>query len=149
MSRGFSNWKDACVSFGKHELSATHKEAVEMILTLPATTKNVGSLLSRQYSQQVATNRKMLLKITSTIRFLTRQGLALRGHDHMEGNFIQLLKFLSIEDSELFEWIKKKSNKYTSPDIQNELIRLMHGYQHSEGPIETSSGVSVLIRNDR
>ena len=43
----------------------------------------------------------------------------------MEGNFIQLLKFLSIEDSELFEWIKKKSNKYTSPDIQNELIRLM------------------------
>ena len=95
MSRGFSNWKDACVSFGKHELSATHKEAVEMILTLPTTTKNVGSLLSRQYSQQVATNRKMLLKITSTIRFLTRQGLALRGHDHMEGNFILLLKIVS------------------------------------------------------
>jgi len=33
---GFSNWKDATRCFHKHELTLTHKAAVEYMVTLPA-----------------------------------------------------------------------------------------------------------------
>lgn len=33
VTKGYSNWKDAIVAFKKHEKSACHKEAVEMIIS--------------------------------------------------------------------------------------------------------------------
>ena len=80
MSRGFNNWKDATIAFQSHELSACHRKAVEMIISLPSSTKHVGVLLSWQCEEEKARNRKMLLKIMSSIRFLARKALALRGH---------------------------------------------------------------------
>ena len=49
--RGYANWKDAYASgktgaFYKHESSSVHKQAVEVIYTLPRTTPDVGKLLS-------------------------------------------------------------------------------------------------------
>ena len=35
--RGVSNWKDATVGFANHEKSATHKRAVEVVVTLTNT----------------------------------------------------------------------------------------------------------------
>ena len=61
MTKGFSNWKDATVAFPQHEESACHKEAVEM-LTLPATTPNVGEMLSSTLAKEKAANRHCLLK---------------------------------------------------------------------------------------
>ena len=46
ISTGFSNWKDATTKFNKHEASQCHKEAVLKTITLPATTGNVGEMLS-------------------------------------------------------------------------------------------------------
>ena len=46
ISRGFQNWKDATIAFRAHETSSCHKEAVEQIITLPATTGNVAECLS-------------------------------------------------------------------------------------------------------
>ena len=73
MTRGFSNWKD---TFKKHEKSSCHHEAVEVMITLPATTVNIGELLP---NIQKMKNRDALHEIMSSIRFLCRQGLALRG----------------------------------------------------------------------
>ena len=42
VTKGYSNWKDATVSFNKHEGSNCHREAVEVIVTLPATTVHIG-----------------------------------------------------------------------------------------------------------
>ena len=68
----------------------------------------------------------MLQKILSSIRFLARQALALRGHyNDCDGNFIQLLKLQGEEDGEMHKWLEKKSNEYTSPEVPNELITLM------------------------
>jgi len=36
-STGFSNWKDATVGFANPEKSTTHKQAVEVVITLPHT----------------------------------------------------------------------------------------------------------------
>ena len=76
-----------------------HKEAVEKLLKLPASTRDVGELLSSAHAQEKAVNRHCLLKIISTLRFLARQGCAIRGHgDESDGNFHQLLKLRGEED---------------------------------------------------
>ena len=106
VSKGCCNWKDSTTAFSNHEKSKCHLEGVEAIITLPATTMHIGSLLNRQYKVEVARNRKMLLKILSCIKFLARQGLPLRGHDDDgESNFIQLLKHYGEEDGEILEWL--------------------------------------------
>ena len=48
-----------------------------MIISLPATTKHIGALLSQQYAIEMAENRRVLLKILSSIRFLAKQGMTM------------------------------------------------------------------------
>ncbi len=45
----------------------------------------------------------------------------------IEGNFTQLLKLRASDESSvhLNTWLKRKSDKYTSHDIQNEMLGLM------------------------
>ena len=77
MSKGFSNWKDATIILKKHANSACHCEAVEIVITLPATAKDVGELLSKAHQQEKQQNRDILLKLLCSVYFLARQGLAL------------------------------------------------------------------------
>ena len=49
---GFSNWKDATFAFARHEKSTTHKRAVESIITLPQTTRDVSELLSSAHAAE-------------------------------------------------------------------------------------------------
>ncbi|KAH3773530.1 hypothetical protein DPMN_174892 [Dreissena polymorpha] len=76
ISDGFSNWKAGTEKFRKHDESECHKE-----MTLPATTRDVGEMLSAGHAKEKADNRKQLLQILRSIRYLARQGIALRGHD--------------------------------------------------------------------
>ena len=59
----------------------------------------------------------------SSLRYLVRQGIALRGHNEEKLNFIQLLNLRAEDDDNLKEWFLKKSKKYTSPIIQNEILK--------------------------
>ena len=60
--------------------------------------------------------------------------MALRGHDvGIESNFIQILRFQSENDEKLALWLeRKRRDKFTSPQIQNELVKteLMHLLHH-------------------
>ena len=38
---------------------------------------------------------------------------------------MQILSNLGQDDVTINEWLKKKMDKYTSPDIQNELLKIM------------------------
>ena len=68
----------------------------------------------------------MFLLILQNIGFLSRQGLALRGSDaDTDSNFIQLMHFRGIDCPEVEAWMKEKTNKYTSHDIQNECLQIM------------------------
>lgn len=126
ISKGFSNWKDATIAFKKHELSTCHHEAVDVMITIPATTKDVGEQLSQQHCQEKATNRKMFLNILSSIRYLARQGLALRGDgDEQDGNFLQLLQHKGEDDPAMIDWLKRKAKKYTSHQNQNDILKIM------------------------
>lgn len=53
----------------------------------------------------------------SSLRYLVRQGIALRGHNEEKLNFIQLLNLRAEDDENLKKWLLKKSKKYTSPII--------------------------------
>ena len=122
VTKGFTNWKDACASFRVHETSKFHVDAVQA-MTKPQ--NDVGEVLSHNYSEEKKLNGRMLQTIMQNIQFLGRQGLALRGHDGGESNFIQLMKLRTHDQPEIADWLTKKADKYTSPEIQNEILALM------------------------
>ena len=104
----------------------THKSAVEYMVTLPATTSDVGDLLSSSYASQKQANREYLIKIIQNVRFLAREGLALRGDgDEKDSNFMQLLHLHAI-DPIVSTTLEKKSGKDTTPQIQNEVLKLLY-----------------------
>ena len=73
--------------FKRHEKSASHQEAVKVVMTIPSTTKDIGEQLSQQYSLEKANNREALHQILRCILLLCRQGLPLRGdEEEVDGN---------------------------------------------------------------
>ncbi len=76
---GFTNWKYATRSFSKHEGTVCHKAAVDLVINIPSTSCELDKMLSSANEKQKVLNRKYLLNIAQTIRYLCRQGLALRG----------------------------------------------------------------------
>ena len=111
------------MGFKKHELSACHKEAIEVMVTLPATVKDIGELSSQKHADQKAKNRKLFLQILSSLKFLARQGLPLRGDkDEKDGNFIKLK---SEDNSAITDWLLRTHPKHTSHQIQDEVLGIM------------------------
>ena len=54
-------------------------------------------------------HREMLLRQISSLKFLLRQGLAIRGHEELEGNLLQLLKLRSEDFPDLKGGLKTGS----------------------------------------
>ena len=121
---GYKNWKWGTTGFKTHEASEYHKEAIK-IIELPRKCADIGNKLSSYHSEEKSKNRQIFLPILRNIRFLAREGLVLRGSIEEESNFIQLLKLEGEVDSQIEKWLKKKSGKYTHPEIQNECLQLM------------------------
>lgn len=84
---------------------------------------SIGAQLSENVRSEQERNRKMLMKQLSSLQYLLRQGLALRGHDESEGNLVQLLLLRSEDCASLKGWLEGK--KYLSHEIVNEMICLM------------------------
>ena len=57
------------------------------------------------------------------LRFLTRQGIAIRGHHELEGNLQQLLITWSENNESIKNWIKE--NRFTCHQSVNEQISLL------------------------
>ena len=52
MSKGLCNWKTATSLIPKHPQSSCHRETVEVVITQPATNKNVSELLVQQHAKE-------------------------------------------------------------------------------------------------
>ena len=126
---GYANWKDASGKTGafcKHECSSLHKQAIEVIYTFPRTTPDIGELLSTAHASEKEYNRKYLLKVAQNVQYLARQGLPLRGDgNENDSNFTQLLLLRANDDPKIHEYLAKKTDKYNSPQIHNELLQIM------------------------
>ena len=117
ISRGYCNWKDATGEKGgfcRHEASGCHKAAVVAVVTLPKTTGDIGELLSSAHAKEKASNQKNLMTAARCLRFMARQGLAIRGDgDEMDSNFHQLLILKGFDDVTIHALLAKKQDKYT------------------------------------
>ena len=84
-------------------------------------------MLSSEVAKQRQERRKCLLKLLTNARFLARQGLPFRGDgEEADSNFSRLICLRSEDHPNLVDWIKpKKPDKYTSGDMQNEMVKVM------------------------
>ena len=134
--RATRDWKhalDKSKGFYKHQSSECHKEAMERCFTLPS--EVLGEIDELFSSEKVMNeqfdNRTVLLKIIGNVRFLARQGIPLRGNwkedkkCEEDSNFYQLFKLRIEDDHQIAEWLQRKGEKYTSPQIQNEILNIM------------------------
>ena len=123
-STGFTKWLKAThknAGFAKHEQSKFHRTAVELVMCRDST-KDVGETLSSAHRLEMENNRKMLLVLLSTVRYLARQN-TFYGHEEESSDFLQLLYLRCDDIPGLTEWLSKMSSRYTSPQIQNEMIK--------------------------
>ena len=130
VTSGFNNWKDATRAFELHRRSKCHKEAT---LKWEHHTRgiSVDLQLQRQLAAEQVQARNCLHKIFTSVEYLARQALPLRGHQEERGNLYQLLQLRASDSSELRKWLKQKRS-YTSHEIQNEILRIMaHQIQRS------------------
>ena len=129
IDRGFHNWKDASGDkgcFNSHEQSKCHKIAVEVIISLPKTTRDVGEMLSSDHAKEKRDNTEYLLKVFENVQFLARQGLSLRGDgDEQNSNFIQLLYLRSKDYPSILQYMQKKTDKYCCHQIQDSILETM------------------------
>ena len=111
---GFDNWKKAHERFSQRAQSNLHKEAV--FKTEQLKHDSVHTLLCKHALSDQKLHHDMLLKQLSTLRYLLRQGMAIRGHDDVESNLTQLLLLRSHEIPQLKVWLKEK--RYCSPEFK-------------------------------
>ena len=118
---GFDNYAKATVKFRAHDRCDAHREA--MMKWQLRNRPTIAAQLSSEVARVQTTRRAGLLKQLTGMRFLLRQGIALRGHSEREGNLPQLLSAWAGDCEVLRQWMKE--GKYMSHDIVNELITIM------------------------
>ena len=71
-------------------------------------------------------SRACLIKIVLYLDYQPRQRLPLRSHGNdQDSNFKQLLKYRAEDDPMFSEWLNRKNQNVTSPEIQNEILKEM------------------------
>ena len=84
---------------------------------------SIRDQFSTQGAKVQEMRRQSLVKQLEGMKYLLRQGIALRGHTEKEGNLHQLLVTWSKNDATVKAWVEE--GRYMSHDIVNELITLM------------------------
>ena len=86
------------------------------------------SNLNKNVEKNRTAARECLEIIISTIKYLVRQDIALRGKDEKSGNFIELLRLRAESNDNLKSWLAKfdvektRQRLYLTHDIQNKII---------------------------
>ena len=111
--------------FQEHQKSNCHILACEHQVGVTALSGNIIEMCSNAADTTMKQNCTCFLKIIKSVRFLARQGLAMQGHTDAESNFNQLLKLRANDVPLLTDCLQRKNDKYTSHDIQNELVSIM------------------------
>ena len=65
ISTGYRNWKETTTRFPMHESSRCHKDAMLTMVTLPATTRDIGETLSQQHRYKKQNNQQRSYPISN------------------------------------------------------------------------------------
>ena len=124
ISKGFSNWKKAPKCFAEHQETTCHRIAAAYFLVVPEC-EDVGEMIDKNTTQIRKAKRKYLLDVIKCLRYLSRQGIALQGHDEND-NFTQLLRLLGTKDENILKQLDDSiGHKYIHHDFQNEILHIM------------------------
>ena len=109
--------------------------------------KDVGEQFDRAHKANKERARDVLCLILASIRFLARQGLALRGDVEESSNLIQLLWSRAEDKPEILQWIEKSARKHSFPENQNEMLELMahHALREILENIHSSPFIVVMV----
>ena len=121
LESGFNNWKKALYTFQSHERSDLHRASVAVFKASGKET--VSSLLEAGKVKQMKENSIALAVLFTSIRYLGRQGLAVRGHTKENSNFEVLLDERRNDVPELDSWLKREEQyKWLCPKISNKIL---------------------------
>jgi hypothetical protein len=120
---GFKNRKKTTQKFKEHELTASHRTNIFKFQNIMKGNSVVQNL-NDQFATECKVVRESLHRIFTSMEFLVRQGLGLRGHEISESNFYQLFVLRTEDSVDLRNWMKRKTT-WTSTDIQEEIINSM------------------------
>ena len=87
--------------------------AIVKLWKLPQCTKDIAELQSAEHAAQKALTCHMFMIVLNNLRFLVRQGLALRGDgDEFNSDFVQLLRLhgLNCGDVDVDSWLAKSTH---------------------------------------
>ena len=144
---GFRNWKNALEKIRGHEASECHMIALGHV----SKKRDIVEMNNSNASRLRYEGRKYLLKVLETLRFLARQGLALRNSNEFESNFTQALLLRCMEHPEMQRRIfsKNKGNpKYTHHEYQDEMLILMANEVQRQVLIDINSSPFFSIIGD-
>ena len=81
--------------------------------------------MDSQLVQQRQLERKNLLEVIKCLRYLSRQGIPLQGHNN-NNNFTQLRYLLGTKDKNIMDHLDGKVGQiYNLHDVQNEFLDIM------------------------
>ena len=143
---GFNNWIKAKEMFRKHERSGSHRESVLKLSKKKG--PSIENMISNQEKCLQAEQREGLVKLISSLMYLLRQGLGIRGHTENESNLRQLLKPSSKNNKVIKKWLVEE--KYMCHNIINELIDMpgKDVLNRLEGVRSTSSPWIAVIADE-
>ena len=140
VSKGFRDWKHAAGTSGalsRHANCHSHTQALitwqqHVLNTKQGTT--ISGRMNADRPMMISNNRHYVKAICEVLLLCSRQEIGLRGHregsDSLNrGNFLEILYLVAQHDP----LVQRRLNhgpmnaKYTSPDIQNEVLGVMAG----------------------
>ena len=127
-SRPVTDWSNVAKSIKQHDKSQEHRnaqiDAENFLLIMKGERKDIRCSVSTQHHELVIKNRIILKSIVETIVLCGTQNIALRGHEEENSNFTAILHDKAQHNEVLKTHLEKgdPKTKYTSPQIQNEII---------------------------
>ncbi|CAG2255111.1 unnamed protein product [Mytilus edulis] len=131
--RPVTDWTNISGYFKRHERSdSSHFRFVEMADNFLRVIRNekpsISDTLTSSRDLQIGKNRHIMKRIIETLILCGRQNIAVRGHTEERSNFMAILNHAASEDDVLSKHLTQRTNakaKYTSPDIQNEILKII------------------------
>ncbi|CAC5380927.1 unnamed protein product [Mytilus coruscus] len=130
-----TDWSNISGYFKRHERSdSSHFRFVEMADNFLRVIRNEKPSISDSITLtssrdlQIGKNRHIMRIIIENLILCDRQNIAVRGHTEERGNSMAILNYAASEDEVLSKHLTQLTNekaKYTSPDIQNEILKII------------------------
>ncbi|XP_071726894.1 uncharacterized protein [Rutidosis leptorrhynchoides] len=139
IKQGFKNWRKVNCGqdcpFVKHvgkTSASAHNYSVKCYEDLKNQIGHIEHVIEKQTTKEIIDSRLRVRTSVETIKWLTMQACALRGHDERpdsknQGNFLELLKLIASYNKDVEKVVLQnapQNARYTSPDEQKEILQI-------------------------